>query len=92
MGKTYSKPVILQFRDHSTGFVDQDTAKKWYKEQGVVIKKNGKTLLFPQGNISWTRTLRLESTGNWYLLPGAELEFINGAVLKVRGPIYSLGT
>lgn len=91
-GKIYSKPVILQFRDHNTGYVNQDTANNWYKEQGVVIKKNGKTLLFPPGQYQLDKNIEVKRHWKLVLLPGAELEFINGAVLKVRGPIYSLGS
>jgi hypothetical protein len=92
LNKVYSKPVILQFRDSNTGYVDQDTAKEWYGKQGVVIKKNGKTLLFPPGRYQLDRNIEVKNHWKLVLLPGVELELSNGARLKMRGPIYSLGT
>jgi hypothetical protein len=92
MDKTYITPVILQFRDSNSGFVDQDSAKDWYKEQGIIIKKNGKTVLFPPGQYKLDRNIEIKNHWKLVLLPGVELELKNGALLKVRGPIYSLGT
>jgi len=92
LNKIYTKPVVLQFRDSNTGYVDQDTAREWYKEQGVVIKKNGKTLLFPPGKYLLDKNIEVKNYWKLVLLPGAELDLIDGAILKVRGPIYSLGT
>lgn len=92
LNSIYNEPVILQFRDSNTGYVDQDEAKSWYKEQGVVIKKNGKTLLFPPGKYQLDKNIEVKRGWKLVLLPGVELEFINGARIKVRGPFYSLGT
>jgi hypothetical protein len=92
LSKIYNKPVTLQFRDYNTGYVDQDEAKAWYKKQGIVIKKKGKTLLFPPGKYKLDINIEVKKHWKLVLLPGVELEIINGAILKVNGPIYSLGT
>lgn len=92
LGKTYTKPMILQFRDYKTGYVDEDTAKAWYRSQGAVTKKNGKTLLFPPGKYQLDKNIEVNKHWKLVLLPGVELELLNGAKLKVSGPVYSLGT
>lgn len=92
MGKTYSRPLILQFRDYNSGFLDQEAANNWYREQGIVIKKNGKTLLFPPGQYRLDKSLEVDRHWKVVLLPGVEFTLLDGATMKINGPLYSLGT
>ena len=90
-GKTYTKPMTLQFRDFKTDYVDEDTAKAWYRSQGAVTKKYGKTLLFPPGIYQLDMNIEVKKDWKLVLLPGVQLKLLNGAKLKVNGPVYSLG-
>jgi len=87
----YTKPVILQFRNHDSRFPSQEETVGWFKRNRILREPETKTITFPAGN--YVVETNLEFPNGWLVkfLPGAVIEFKKGATLKVNGPIQSLG-
>jgi hypothetical protein len=89
--RRYTRPVFLQFRNHESGYESQELARAWFDENGVLMNQETKTITFPSGRYSLPTNLETEKGWRVEFLPGAVLEFKQGARLKVNGPVRALG-
>ena len=90
-GQQYIKPVIAQFRNYDSGYKSQEFTRTWFEKNGVALDQTKQTITFGPGHYSLTTNIEIKKGWLAEFLPGAVLEFKQGARLKVNGPFHALG-
>ena len=90
-GQTYTEAAVTQFRNHITGFA-RNFRQLFSGRKGVKLDASARSIVFGPGDHSIDRSLELDKGWSVTLEAGARLKLEDGATLKVRGPLYLLGT
>ncbi len=91
-GNKYTRPVYVQFKESPTGFTADPLAaiRQLGGKQSVHILK--KEVVFAAGTHNFTQSIALPKGWRVIVKAGAELNFKNGALLKIQGPLNVKGT
>jgi len=90
-GEEFKRPVILQFRDYDRDYESPASTKDWLDNNNVIVNQGTKTITFESGTYLFETSLEIAKGWQITILPGARLEFKNGARLKANGPVQALG-
>jgi hypothetical protein len=90
-GQTFTEMATTQFRHHVTGF-DRDFLKVLSSMPGVRIDKNASSIIFGPREHTIDHSLELGKGWSVTFEPGSSLHLKNGANLKIRGPLFALGS
>ncbi|CAA0078374.1 Uncharacterised protein [Halioglobus japonicus] len=90
-GETYTEDAVTQFRNHVSGFA-RNFRQALSGKAGVQIDPSAKSIVFGPGDHSIDHSLELDKGWAVTLQAGSRLKMENGATLKVRGPLFLLGT
>lgn len=89
--ETFTEQAAVQFRNHISGF-DSNFMAALGTMSGVSIDEQARHITFTDREHELTRSIELEKGWSVTMQAGAGLTVKNGATLKVRGPLYMLGT
>ncbi|MCB1688495.1 MAG: hypothetical protein KDI33_08420 [Halioglobus sp.] len=90
-GETFTETAVTQFRHHISGF-DRAFRKALSGKPGVRINAADRSIVFGPGEHTIEHSLELDKGWSVTLEPGSRLTLEDGATLKVRGPLFILGT
>lgn len=91
-GQTYTRPVYVQYRNSPTGFAPNSFAALRMVKGHKWIDITGRQVVFAAGPHDFTQSIALPKGWRVTLQAGAELNFKNGALLKLNGPLFVKGT
>lgn len=89
--ETVTEDAILQFREHISGF-DSNFIAALSGLPGVAIDNEKRHITFSASEHVITHSIALGKGWSVTLEAGAKLTIKNGATVKIRGPLYALGT
>lgn len=91
-GKPYTRVVDIQFKNAVSGFVDDPVSavRTLVDEAGVNVA--GKQITFAAGTYDITKSIALPKGWGVTMQAGAALNFKNGSLLKISGPLLVDGT
>jgi len=87
--KKFSTFAPLQFRDHYFGFSDFFL---YAEKNHINIDKKNKRVIFKEGNYTIDKNYVLKDGWSVLFEEGVNIEFKNGALLKIEGSLMSLGS
>jgi hypothetical protein len=87
----FSETAVTQFRDHQTGY-DNNFLQVLSDKPGIVLNTKERSVTF--GDSAYVIDQSLEIAKGWSvtMTEGASLSLVNGATLKIRGPLFMLGS
>jgi hypothetical protein len=84
-------PAVTQFRGHDTGY-DNDFLQALAGRPGIVLDATDRSVIIGKSEHVIDRSLEIGKGWSVTLTEGATLNLVNGATLKIRGPLYISGS
>lgn len=91
-GTTYTRPVFVQFKDSPTGFAADPIAAIRKVEGHQWVDVTGKQVVLAAGPHNFTESIALPKGWKLRVQAGAQLNFKDGALLKLQGQLSINGT
>jgi len=91
-GEPYTRTVVVQFKNAVSGYVGDPIAIMSALVSEGGIDETQQQITFSARTYDITRSVSLPKGWSVHLIPGAELNFKDGAVLKISGPLTAKGT
>lgn len=82
----------FQYRDHFSGLRNDFETRAASISPAIMVDRKSRSILFPPGAYTISESYELGVGWSMTLMPGVTLNLAQGALIKLRGPLYALGT
>lgn len=91
-GKPHTQSVDIQYKDAESGFVTNPLSVMRTLVGDANIDQTNKQVIFPAGIYNFASSIALPKHWGVRMRAGAKLNFNNGSLLKISGPLVIAGT
>ncbi len=89
--KPFTQVATLQFRNHPDGFEHDFFTDAPQISENILIDERRKRIIFPKGDYVVEKSYMLPRHWSVTIMAGAKINFKEGALLKLQGPLFALG-